>query len=200
MIDATDLNDAMVAVARERVAAANVRWRQADVAALPFDAGAFAAVACQFGVMFFPDKVAAAREVRRVLAPGGSFWLNTWAPLADNPVSRVAGETFARFLAGGAPGFLEVPFGYHDVDRIASDLRGGGFSVVDISTVDFDGESSAQDLAIGLVQGTPMSLEIRERTRATPETVTAAVADALRRTFGGDTVRAPMRALVAHAA
>jgi SAM-dependent methyltransferase len=70
-IVATDLNQAMLDVAAERVRAANVRFQQADAQALPFADGEFDLVLSQFGVMFFPDRVGAYREVRRVLKPGG---------------------------------------------------------------------------------------------------------------------------------
>ena len=68
---ATDLNQPMLdhATAR-RLADGRIEWRQADALALPFEDGSFDAVACQFGVMFFPDKVQGYREARRVLRPG----------------------------------------------------------------------------------------------------------------------------------
>ena len=44
-----------------------VVWRQADALALPFADSAFEAVLCQFGVMFFADKVARYREAFRAL-------------------------------------------------------------------------------------------------------------------------------------
>jgi ubiquinone/menaquinone biosynthesis C-methylase UbiE len=44
---------------------------QADALRLPFDDQTFDLIACQFGVMFFPDRPAAFREMRRVLAPAG---------------------------------------------------------------------------------------------------------------------------------
>ena len=52
---ATDLNQAMLAVAQQRGTSRTVAWRQADAMALPFADASFDAVACQFGVMFFPD-------------------------------------------------------------------------------------------------------------------------------------------------
>src|SRR4051812_32447630 len=57
-IVATDLNQPMLdhAAARQPCGS-RVVWRQADALALPFDDGSFDAVACQFGVMFLPDKV-----------------------------------------------------------------------------------------------------------------------------------------------
>lgn len=200
-IDATDLNEPMVAVARARVSAANVRWRTADATALPFDAAEFDAVVCQFGVMFFPDKIAAARQVRRVLKAGGSYWFSTWSSIEDNPVSRVARDVGAQFLRADTPAFVNIPFGYHDPDRIGADLRAGGFATVDIDIVELEAHApSAAHVATGLVQGTPMIEQIRADGRGTAEEVTAAVADAIARAFGTAPVRTPMRALVVRAA
>src|SRR5437899_8372396 len=53
---ASDLNQPMLDHAAERVSSTRVSWQKADAQALPFPDGAFDAVACQFGVMFFPDK------------------------------------------------------------------------------------------------------------------------------------------------
>ena len=57
-IVATDLNEPMLAQAKARLADhPQIRWQQTDALALPFDDGRFDVVACQFGVMFFPDRV-----------------------------------------------------------------------------------------------------------------------------------------------
>jgi SAM-dependent methyltransferase len=83
-IVATDLNQAML----DRAAAVGTKrpvvWRQADAMALPFPDRAFDAVVCQFGIMFFPDKVKAFSEVRRVLQPGGIFIFNVWDRIEQN--------------------------------------------------------------------------------------------------------------------
>ncbi len=68
---------------------------------LPFPDGAFDAVVCQFGVMFFPDKARAFAEARRVLKPGGVFVFNVWDRLmGTNHVCY--GERFAE-IAGDKP-------------------------------------------------------------------------------------------------
>ena len=43
---------------------------------------------CQFGVMFFPDRVAAYREIRRVLRPGGTFLFNVWNDIDSSEFAR----------------------------------------------------------------------------------------------------------------
>src|SRR5262245_36853861 len=66
-IVATDLNQSMLDLASTLGATRPVEWRQADAMELPFPDGAFDAVVCQFGVMFFPDKSRAFSEAHRVL-------------------------------------------------------------------------------------------------------------------------------------
>jgi len=81
-LTATDLNAAMVKFgSREAPAAA---WQQADALCLPFAVEQFDLVVCQFGVMFFPGKPAAFREVRQVLASGGKLLFSTWGTV-DTP-------------------------------------------------------------------------------------------------------------------
>lgn len=70
-ITATDLNQAMLDFAAAQPGLERVTWQQADAQRLPFDDRSFDAVLCQFGVMFFPDRLAGYREARRVLRPGG---------------------------------------------------------------------------------------------------------------------------------
>jgi len=73
-IVATDLNEPMLSHAAARQPHdRRIVWRQADALALPFEDQAFDAVACQFGVMFLPDKIQSYREARRILKPGGYF-------------------------------------------------------------------------------------------------------------------------------
>ena len=114
-IVATDLNPAMIDFAAAKTKARNVSWRQADALALPFEDGAFDAVACQFGVMFFPDKRAGYREALRVLAPGGRFVFSVWDRIEDNEVPRIVTDAVAALFPGDPPRFLaRTPHGHHD--------------------------------------------------------------------------------------
>src|SRR5689334_23651492 len=70
-IIATDLNQAMLDVAAERIRSDKVSFQAADAQDLPFGDASFDLVLCQFGAMFFPDKVRASAEARRVLGEGG---------------------------------------------------------------------------------------------------------------------------------
>jgi ubiquinone/menaquinone biosynthesis C-methylase UbiE len=94
-IVATDLNPPMLDYGATKPGLESVQWQQADAQALPIADAAFGAVVCQFGVMFFPDRVAAYREARRVLKPGGHFLFTVSGPLAANPVMAAVVEGLA---------------------------------------------------------------------------------------------------------
>jgi ubiquinone/menaquinone biosynthesis C-methylase UbiE len=176
-IVATDLNQAMLDVAAGRVRSANVIFQQADAQALPFADAGFDLVLSQFGVMFFPDRVAAYREVRRVLKPGGRFLFNVWDRIENNPVTATVGAAIAaRFPEHAESFYRRVPFGYHDKARIEADLREAGFTDVAAETVALVSRVGARDAAIGLVQGTPLRAEIEAQGVDLDEATDAAAA------------------------
>ncbi|HMG46630.1 MAG TPA: methyltransferase domain-containing protein [Allosphingosinicella sp.] len=195
-IVATDLNQAMLDVAAGKIGPGRVEFRAADAQSLPFADASFDFVVCQFGVMFFPDRVAAYREARRVLKPGGRFLFNAWDRIDRNPVSAAAAGAVAALFSGDPPSFFErVPFSYHDRVRIEADLRAAGFTDIVAETVATTSRVVARDAATGLCEGTPLRAEIEERGRL--EAAVAAAAAALAPFDGGD---APMSAHVLSAA
>jgi SAM-dependent methyltransferase len=199
---ATDLNEPMIDRARKRLGDADrIEWRQADSTALPFPSATFSAVACQFGMMFPPDKSAAVRETRRVLAPGGLFAFNVWDSLDNNPYAKLAHETFARFLPDDPPTFFaDIPHGFHDPEFWRDLLLAAGFSEVQSEIVSRDIRSaSAAELALGLVRGTPVSGMIAQR-GGDLEAIAEATGRELAHLGGERPFRSTMRALVVTAA
>jgi len=81
-VTATDYVPALLDRAHERAAAErlDIRVREADAEALPFDDGSFDVVVSTFGVMFTPDQEQAAAELVRVCRPGGRIGLANWTP------------------------------------------------------------------------------------------------------------------------
>ena len=197
-IVATDLNQAMVDFASAKPGMGRARLRQADALSLPFDAGHFDAVVCQFGVMFFPDRVAGCREARRVLKPGGRFLFNAWDSVPQNPFAAVLLEALAAHFPDDPPRFFErTPHGYHDVDRIRADLAAAGFSDVSVDTVSLTSRSaSARDAATAMCQGTPTRGEIEARSPDGLQAATDIVAAALAARYGAGAIEAPMQAHV----
>jgi SAM-dependent methyltransferase len=196
-ITATDLNLAMVEVGARNVPAAT--WRQADAMHLPFHDGSFDLVACQFGVMFLPDRPAVYAGIARLLRPGGRFLFNTWGPLATCEVEAAVIAALADTFPADPPTFLaRVPHGYHDEQLIRSDLMSAGFGNVEVDNVALacTGKTAAE-LARGYCRGTPLRPEIEAR--GDLDTTTAAVATSLERQFGTGPVVGQMAALVVSA-
>lgn len=100
----TDLNPPMLEVATAKFAPGEVEILQANAMALPFEDGAFDMVVCQFGVMFFPDKVVSFREAARVLRPGGHYLFSTWGTQDDNPFAQIANAELHRAFRRRAAG------------------------------------------------------------------------------------------------
>ena len=197
-IMATDLNPAMLEVAAGKVKSPNVSWRQADAMALPFEDASFDAVTCQFGVMFFPDKVKAYREAHRVLRPGGHFIFNVWDRIELNEMTETVNDTVAACFAENPPQFFRrTPHGYYDVTAIRDALGQAGFGKVDVEHVAKRSRAgSHRDPAIGFCQGTPLRSEIEARDPKQLEAVTEAAAQALARRFGQGPIEGGIQAIV----
>ena len=197
-IVATDLNRPMLDLAAARMETAEVTWQQADALALPFGDGAFDAVACQFGAMFFPDKAAAYREARRVLRRGGRFVLSVWDRIESNELAHVVDEAVAAQFPEDPPRFLaRVPYGYHDADAIIDELRAAGFVEVAVETVARRGRApSPLHAAVGFCQGTPLRAEIEARAPGRLGGVTDEAARAVAARFGDGPVDSGMQAHV----
>jgi len=195
---ASDLNPPMLEIARRKFTADdNVEFQLADATALPFPAGAFDAVVCQFGVMFFPDKDKSYREVHRVLAPGGRYHFNVWDSFEHNPFASITHETVRGFFGREAPTFYTVPFGYHRIDEIKASLTETGFADISAHVVKVDKAiPQARRFAEGLIFGNPIIEEIWARGTAHPDAIVAALTGALQRAFGPDPGRMPLQAIV----
>lgn len=199
-LTATDLNPPMLEEARQRLAEdPRLSWERADMTALPFGDGAFGTVVCQFGFMFPPDKAAAFRESRRVLRPGGRLLFNVWGSLEDNPANPATLRALERLFPEDPPTFLEVPFGFHDGDRIQALLEEQGFAGVRLEALVLPCRcESAATLAAGLVRGTPLANDLLARDTE-PEAVIGSVTAALAEVGGEAPFTCPMKALVVEA-
>ena len=197
-IVATDLNPAMLAVAATRLDRPGVRFEPADAQALPFDNAAFDLVACQFGVMFFPDRVGAYRETMRVLKPGGAFLFNAWDSLDYNPVPALVEAAVAALFPEDPPGFIgRTPHGYHDRAAMAEDIASAGFVDVTFDVVVLPSRSpNARDAAAGYCTGSPLRSEIEARDASRLDQAVDRATAAIEQTFGPGPLEATMAATV----
>jgi len=199
-IIATDLNQAMIDhAATVSDTKRPIEWRQADAMQLPFDDGAFDAVVCQFGAMFFPDKSKAFAEARRVLRAGGVFLFNVWDRIAENEFADTVTTSLESLFPADPPRFLaRTPHGYHDVSAVERDLASGGFGAAPtIETVAARSRASSPRMpAIAYCQGTPLRNEIEARDAARLGQATDVAVAALAKRFGHGAVDGKIQAHV----
>jgi ubiquinone/menaquinone biosynthesis C-methylase UbiE len=194
---ATDLNQPMLDHAQHKVGPdSRLEWRAADATKLPFPDESFDRVVCQFGVMFFPDKLVALREARRVLKRGGELSFNVWDSTRRNPYVEMADGTVAGFFPENPPTFFQVPFGFHDQSTLRSIIQEAGFTNVRLVEVALDGNSpTAMDAAVGLVEGCPLIVAIQERGVSDPRPIVEAVAKKLASAYGDSPMRCQLTAV-----
>jgi ubiquinone/menaquinone biosynthesis C-methylase UbiE len=196
---ATDLNQPMLDLAAARQPDARwVTWQTADALALPFGDHRFDAVACQFGVMFFPDKVQGYREALRVLRPDGRFIFNVWDRIAENEFADVVTQALATVFPQDPPRFMaRIPHGYHDVEEIRAQLAAAGFGSISIEALEHTSKApSPHDPAVAYCQGTPLRNEIEAHDPARLEEATLRSTEALAQRFGRGAVEGRIRAFV----
>ena len=198
-VTATDLNQPMLDHAAARLRHdGRFAWRQADALALPFADQTFDVVACQFGAMFFPDKVQGYREAHRVLKRGGHFFFNVWDAISANEFADVVTQALATLFPQDPPRFMaRIPHGYHDVEKIRAELTAAGFKEISIATVDGKSRaSSPREPAIAYCEGTPLRNEIEARDASRLADATKTAAEALERRFGKGPIEGRIRAHV----
>ena len=200
---ATDLNPPMLEQAKAKQSNdSRITWRQADALALPFPDRSFDVVTCQFGVMFFPDKVQGYREACRVLKPGGRFCFNVWDKISENEFADVVTEVLAEMFPQDPPRFMaRTPHGYFDTELIREQLTAAGFAKISLDAVEHRSRApSPRQAAVAYCQGTPLRNEIEARDASRLEKATQRATDALARRFGSGPVDGLIRAYVITAA
>jgi SAM-dependent methyltransferase len=132
---------------------------------LPFENAVFDLVCCQFGAMFFPDRLSAYREAKRVLKPGGHFLFNVWDRIEENEFADDVTNALARIFPNDPPRFMaRTPHGYHDTALIRRELEEAGYSHVVIETRAAQSRASSPRIpAVAYCQGTPLRNEIEAR-------------------------------------
>jgi SAM-dependent methyltransferase len=192
-VTATDLSPAMVSWAADRIPGPT--WLQADAQQLDLPDASFDLVVCQFGVMFFPDKPAAFAEAARVLEPGASLLFTVWDTVETSQFPAAMVDSLAAVLVDGSPDFVvRVPHGYHDPERITSDLQAGGLVVDGIERVVLRGRSTAQELAQGFCLGTPLRFALQER--GSLESLTRSLQDEMVARLGAGPVSSDLAAFL----
>lgn len=195
----TDLNQPMLDFAAARQPADNrIHWRQVDAQALPFENAAFDLVFCQFGAMFFTDRLSAYREAMRVLKPGGHYLFNVWDRIEENHLANDVTNALAEMFPDDPPRFMvRTPHGYHNTALIRSELENAGFSRVAIETIAAQSRASSSRIpAMAYCHGTLLRTEIEARAPGQLDAATDCAASAIKARHGSGEVAAKIQAHV----
>src|SRR6266550_3394724 len=129
-VTCTDAVAEMVAAAESearRRGLTNITFRQCVADSLAFESNSFDAVVCRLGVMFFPDPLAALREMLRVAKPGGAISLAVWHRNELNPFTHIVTDAMSRYIES-PPADPDAPnaFRFAELGKLASILRLAG--------------------------------------------------------------------------
>lgn len=184
-LTATDLNQDMIEVAKQKVKNDKIKWMQADAMQLPFQENSFDLVVIQFGIMFFPDKQKGLSEAYRVLRPGGKIIFNTWDKPENIPVIYTGRKIIESYFGDTPPIFYNIPFSMYDAGELKKLAKDAGFKNVKVLLVKKEGISpSAAELATGIVEGNPVYLAIIEKDPSLVDSIKKQVQKALAEKFG----------------
>ena len=178
-----DISPALVELARRRAGEdglEGVAFLLADAQTHVFT-GEFDAIVSRFGVMFFPDPVAAFANLRTALKPGGRLAFACWRGPEDNAIATVPLEAAAPFLPEIPKFQKDAPgrFGFADPDRVRAILEASGWRDVVIAPLDDPTPVSADELLTMSLRVGPLNPILAGRDETLREAVGAAVTAAL---------------------
>lgn len=147
-----DLNPGMLAIAKK--IAPGITWRQGEAGSLPFDDGSFDVAASQFGFMFFPDHVAALREMARVLAPSGRIAVAVFDGLGENQAYAKLADVYEDQVGKSTGDALRMPFSLGDKGALLALFAAAGMEAAQATTESRMARfSSIRDLVLADVEG-----------------------------------------------
>jgi len=195
-----DLNPGMLAAAQELAgdgAAANVEWRQGDAMNLPVEDGAFDVVFCQQALQFVPDKIAAVREMHRVLDSEGRVACSVLRDLSFNPFQQAIAAALERHIGPDAAQAIHMAFGSGDPDALRELGTEAGFHRVQVqpqmTMIRYD---SLDEMVPGYLASTPASGLVADAGASVQSAVLEDVEDALHDYLDDDGLAAPFQLYV----
>jgi SAM-dependent methyltransferase len=138
-----------------------VQWHEASAEKLPFPDASFNVVCCQLGLQFFTDRLAALREMHRVLDAEGNLALMVWRSIDGSPGFAALAESLDRHVGHAAAAIMRAPFALSNADELSALVKGAGFN--DVAVQKRDGTvrfASIDKLVLSYVAGSPLASHV----------------------------------------
>lgn len=178
-----DISGALVELARRRAGEdgiEGIEFLLADAQTHAFGP-VFDAIVSRFGVMFFPDPVAAFANLRSALKPGGKLAFAAWRSPEENPLSLIPLQAAAPFLPEVPKFEKDAPgrFAFADPDRVRAILADAGWREVEVAPLDAESPLSFDELLTMSLRVGPLNPILKDADDATRRKVREAVTAAL---------------------
>ena len=131
-VSGLDAGPGMLAVAAEL--APHIEWKEGLAEVLPYPDDSFDAVCCQFGLMFFGDRIKAIQEMVRVLRPGKKLAVSVWDSLERSEAYPEELDLLQRLAGDEAANALRAPFVLGDKEALAGLFEESGVEAVSVTT------------------------------------------------------------------
>ena len=199
-VTGVDIGLSMLAVARSQPAepgSGPITYLEGSALDLPLADGSVDYATCHHGFQFFPDRVAAIRELHRVLAPGGHVAIACWTGLEETPVFRAIRDSLRLHVSEEAGQMMESPFSV-PATELAGLLQTANFDATRVECVEMIATFPAvPDFGAAVIAAGPVAAIFKEAPLAARQALTAAVTEVAEQYTEGDTVKFPMYSNVA---
>lgn len=128
-VTGVDLNPAMLRVARQ--IRSDINWIEGNAQNLPFENESFDVVLCQAALMFFPDKVAALTEMKRVLRTEGKIAVQVWGP---NEAYDILIDILEEAAGSETASIMRAPFVLQDTSILTGLFKTSGIVITHLQT------------------------------------------------------------------
>ena len=157
-VTGADINGEMLEVAKKRVP--SVKFFECSADSLTLLNDSFDVVVCQQGFQFFPDKVAAAKEIYRVLRSGGKCVITAWLPVTRCLYFGAICSTLEEMGEMEIANKIRIPFDMPRSD-IVDALKSARFVDIQASEQEQELIGSGEQSAVKMAYGSPIGPNLR---------------------------------------
>lgn len=194
-VTGVDIGPSMLAVARSQPVesgSAPITYLEGSALELPLADSSFDCATCHHGFQFFPVRVAAIRELRRVLVPAGRVAVACWTGLDETSAFAAIRDSLHRHVSEEAGQMMNSPFAVPATELTAL-LETAGFTSVRVERVELTVSFPAvPDFGARVIAAGPIAAIFDQAPAPAREALAAAVMEAVDPYVNGDTINFPM--------